>query len=139
MEDRIANIHHGMKQRCYYQKHIAYKNYGGRGITVCDEWQSIKGFRAWALANGYADNLTLDRIDNNKGYSPDNCRWVTRFEQSQNKRNKSNTGVVGVHYDVSKNKYCALIRLNGVLRHLGDCKTLEQAIKLREKALKARL
>lgn len=91
--DRIQNIFLHMKDRCYNPNFKDYKNYGGRGITICEEWQtphSWKGgraFRKWALENGYADNLTLDRIDVNKGYNPENCRWVSMKEQQNNKRN----------------------------------------------------
>lgn len=101
-QSRLVTIHNGMKYRCYNSKYKWYKNYGGRGITVCEEWNNSerinisghnnpsKGFIAfqqWALANGYKDNLSLDRIDNNKGYSPENCRWVTSKTQNNNKRN----------------------------------------------------
>lgn len=91
--DRIQNIFLHMKDRCYNPNFRDYKNYGGRGITICEEWQtphSWKGgraFRKWALENGYADNLTLDRIDVDKGYSPENCRWVSMKIQQNNKRN----------------------------------------------------
>jgi len=84
---RLYRIWFNMKQRCANPKHIAYKNYGGRGITVCNEWQIFEPFYKWALANGYRDELTIDRIDNDKGYSPDNCQWLTEKEQGQNKRN----------------------------------------------------
>lgn len=65
----------------------AWKNYGGRGIFVCDSWKSYENFRDWANANGYTDKLTIDRINNNLGYNPLNCRWVDDFTQANNKRN----------------------------------------------------
>lgn len=75
-----------MKRRCYNIHNKRYHRYGGRGITVCDEWKnSFASFYAWSLNNGYTDELTLDRIDNDKSYAPDNCRWATRKEQSTNR------------------------------------------------------
>lgn len=88
---RLSCIYNNMKQRCLNPKTVNYKYYGGRGITVCDEWytpHSQKGFKAfkeWALSNGYKDGLTIDRIDRNKGYYPENCRWVTVEVQNNNK------------------------------------------------------
>lgn len=84
---RLYTIWGGMKQRCYYTKHKDYHNYGGRGITICDEWKNdFKAFYDWAITHGYRDDLTIDRIDVDKNYTPDNCRWATAHEQRINQR-----------------------------------------------------
>lgn len=87
---RLHRIWHSMYCRCYYKSTNQYKNYGGKGIKVCEEWKHIEGFinfYNWAMTNGYRDDLTLDRIDNDKNYSPQNCRWVTCKQQCRNKTN----------------------------------------------------
>ena len=98
-KEQVGNIHktHGktntrlysiwlrMRQRCNNPRTADYKRYGARGICICKEWESFQIFESWALANGYRDSLTIDRIDNDKHYSPDNCRWVTMDVQCNNK------------------------------------------------------
>lgn len=74
-----------IRYRCNNENHREYKNYGGRGITICKEWDDYNVFMTWSKNNGYKDGLSIDRIDGNKGYSPDNCRWIYFEEQSKNK------------------------------------------------------
>ena len=84
---RLYRIWAGMIQRCTNPNKDSYPFYGGRGIEVCDEWRGdFIAFRFWAITNGYADNLTLDRIDNDGNYEPSNCRWETHLNQCNNTR-----------------------------------------------------
>lgn len=83
---RLYKIWHGMKTRCKNVNSKFYKYYGARGISVCDEWdRNFKNFYEWAIKNGYDENLTLDRIDNNGNYEPSNCKWSTRQVQMNNR------------------------------------------------------
>lgn len=84
---RLYEIWKGMRKRCNCSYRKEYKNYGAKGIRVCAEWDEYPRFRDWAMANGYTDDLTIDRIDPHKDYSPQNCRWITKKEQENNRSN----------------------------------------------------
>ena len=108
---RLYNIWTLMKRRCDNPNVESYKDYGGRGIGYCTEWEKFEPFRDWALSNGYSDELSIDRIDNDKGYSPENCRWATKTEQVNNRRN---WGVVPYYGIVKDNTgYRAQVTVNG--------------------------
>lgn len=86
-----------MKRRCLNKQHPCYKHYGGRGINVCESWKNdFSAFKEWAIKNGWKKGLSLDRVDNNKGYSPSNCRWVTQKVQCNNTRRNVFATINGV-------------------------------------------
>lgn len=102
---KLRGVHKSMIQRCYNENNKSYCNYGGRNIRVCEEWQGSNGlesFYKWALSNGYREGLTLDRIDVNGNYEPENCRWTTMKHQQRNKRTSR------------------LVTINGVEKHIGE-------------------
>ena len=102
---RIYKIWEDMKNRCYQKSYHAYKHYGGRGISICEEWaESFQTFYDWAKTHGYKDDLSIDRIDVNGNYSPNNCRWATQKTQIQNRRTKKEIyyeqdSESGIHYN----------------------------------------
>lgn len=96
LDKRLYEIWRKMHYRCENEKHKSYNNYGGRGIRVCEEWNSFVYFAKWALENGYDEQLTLDRINNDKNYDPTNCRWASKKDQSNNRR-------IGCHVHIIEN------------------------------------
>ena len=89
---RLYNSWRGMKARCNNPNDTAYKHYGGRGITICEEWESFETFKDWALRNGYQETLTIERKDVNGNYEPDNCEWVSVRNQHYNTRDTIKVG-----------------------------------------------
>ena len=108
---KLYGIWYTMKNRCYNKKNKSYKRYGGRGITVCNEWLNFAQFRDWSIKNGYEENkgLSIDRINNNGNYEPSNCRWVNSFVQANNKRNNHKVIINDNEYSLNQ-----LERLTGM-------------------------
>lgn len=132
---RLYRIFKNMIQRCTNPKHHRYYLYGNRGISLCEEWKDFVVFKKWALASGYEDTLTLDRINNDKGYNPNNCRWVNYKIQRINQKPLS-TKPVGV-YKQNK-KWMVKIGVNNQMIYLGVFKTIEEASNVYNKARKIR-
>lgn len=112
-QDRVYGVWKAMMGRCYNKNDHAYKNYGGRGISVCEEWKDCNKFKAWAYANGYDETAkhgkcTLDRVDVNGKYSPENCRFVSMKEQNNNKRDNRIVVAFGTEMTFAEaaDKYC---------------------------------
>lgn len=133
----LYSVWRNIKTRCYNPKTHNYENYGGKGITICPEWlNDVSVFYAWCVDNGYKEGLTLDRINSNFGYYPENCRWVTREFQAQNRgKRKNSSGYflgVSARYWGGKEMYISHITHNKKRVYLGSHKTAEQAAKVRD-------
>lgn len=125
---RLHRIWQNMKNRCRNPRNPDYKYYGGRGITVCEEWNDFICFEKWATKNGYSKDLTLDRVDVNSGYCPNNCRWVTRKVQSNNKRNLHLIEYKGEVRTLTQWSELLSIPITTLFRYLKTEKTLDKAI-----------
>lgn len=129
----IYRVWGNMKDRCFNDKHKAFKNYGRKNIIVCDEWRNnFKSFYDWSLLNGWDNGLSIDRIDNDGNYEPSNCRWATDEIQHQNTRlimSTNKSGYRGVFFHKGNKKFLASIGVNGKKKYLGYFKTdIEAAI-----------
>lgn len=127
--ERIARIYHNIKHRCYDERDKSYRWYGAKGIKVCDEWlNNPKSFENWSLQNGYIDGLTIDRINENEDYSPDNCRWIPNVE---NAKYKSTTSIIDVDGEIHSGKDWSEIlglstnMINKYIRQYGLDNTIE--------------
>lgn len=129
---RLYGIWADMRTRCYNKNIVSYENYGGRGITVCYDWQeSFENFFIWAMENGYSDDLTIDRINSNGHYEPNNCRWANKSMQSFNQRVIQHSAPYsGVHYMKRDGVY--EVHIGG--KYVGRAKTIEEAKEMRRKA-----
>ena len=132
---RLFGIHTKIRHRCNNPNNTGYANYGAKGIRLCPEWEIYTGFRDWALANGYEDSLTIDRIDGAQGYFPENCRWVTYETQARNRR-KSKTpktsSYLGVSRQAGHTNWIAGVKVSGKQIHLGTFSTEIDAAKARD-------
>ena len=126
---RLYKIWSDIKRRTLNPNFKQYNDYGGRGITICDEWLDVQNFYNWAISNGYSEGLSIDRIDNDGNYCPDNCRWTTRVIQARNTRiPKNNTsGYKGVSFVKDRNKYNSRICVNKNGVFLGEFLTAVEA------------
>lgn len=109
---RLYNIWCDIKKRCLNEKYWCYNRYGGRGIKMCKDWKNdFTSFRDWSITHGYADDLTIDRINNDGNYEPDNCRWVTRAIQNNNTSKNHIITVNGVSKNIAQwSKYMGITR-----------------------------
>ncbi len=133
--NRFYKTWYGMLQRCNNPKIKAYKNYGGRGITVCEDWLDVRNFVDWAEKTyPNIEGHTLDRIDNDKGYSPENCRWADKTTQNINQRMREDnkSGYIGVRWREDRNKWVVCVRTGVKNAYIGQFEDLMEAVIFRD-------
>ena len=130
---RLYAIWNNLKGRCLNPNDVAYDRYGGRGLAVCEEWLVFDNFYSWSVENGYSENLTIDRIDNDKGYSPCNCRFASKSVQSANRRKEKNTSskFIGVYFHKDSKKFASHVTFEGKSKYLGLFLCEQEAAKAR--------
>lgn len=129
-QTKLYRIWIAMKSRCYNQRHSSYANYGGRGIVICDEWKiDFKSFYDWSMANGYKEELQIDRIDNNGNYEPNNCKWSTRREQANNRRTTHLETINGETHTLAEWSRISGIKIGTIAKRYHDGKRGEELIK----------
>lgn len=101
-DSKVYHVWHDMIDRCTNKSNEFYNDYGGRGIAICDEWMDLKIFHSWAINKGYKKGLSLDRINNNEGYNPNNCKWSTMKEQGNNRRTNKLITINGITHTVTE-------------------------------------
>ena len=133
--NRFYSTWNGVIQRCNNPNSSGYYKYGARGITVCEEWLDVKNFVAWAEAtHPNISGVSLDRIDNDGAYSPENCRWADKTTQAINQSISKNntTGFVGISYKIRDGVWVASISVNNTRKHIGSFLTIEEAVLARD-------
>ena len=131
---KVYNTWRAMTYRCSCKNGKNYKDYGGRGITVCKDWLNASNFIKWATSNGYCEGLQIDRINNDGNYEPSNCRFVNARDNVLNQRllkSSNTTGYTGVYWYKTYGKYVTKISVNKKSNHLGYSNTKKEALKKR--------
>lgn len=128
--NRIYTIWRNMRQRCTNESKPDYHRYGGRGISICEEWSDFEAFQKWSYANGYKDTLSIDRIDNNGNYTPDNCRWSDLYTQANNKRNNRKYLYEGKNYTANELGRMFNIKPSTFIRRMKLGWSIEEALSI---------
>ena len=129
---RLYQIWAGMRKRCNNQNSYNYKHYGGRGISVCSEWDDFLAFKEWAVNNGYDDSLSIDRIDVDGDYTPLNCRWADNITQANNKRTNHKIEHNGVIYTVAELARLIEVPYDYLCENYNKGRTVDEIIDMRK-------